>query len=194
MDIKLTKAQKDTTIVIVAIAAAFFLFASFVYLPMRRELARMQKEYNSIDADIKEIQKLSGGKSLEETIAELTERIDVLKEKFPSKEEGMEKMLADSAAANGIELHSMTPDKKRDVTDIGGVPINIKGCVVREMVVTLNMKTNFRNFIKFIKYNREQLPVYIRTDYVSIEKVSKDKPPLLNIEMKSHAYLVCIGS
>jgi hypothetical protein len=191
MDMKMTKSQKRIITVVGIIAAIFAVFTAFVYIPMASQLGKMKKEYARINSDIEQVKSMGGGKTLEKTISDLNARLDRLKVMFPSKEEGFLKTLSDTAAKFKIEIHTMNPEKKHIMMDMGGSPVIIKDCVVQEMSITVNMMTDFKTFSSFIKYLKDDCPVYLKADMVRMEKTSNDKHPQLNIDMKIHTYLIC---
>lgn len=194
MNIKITKRQQKIFTVIFVITAVFLIFITFIYLPLRRELTILKKEYEKIESETKEARIIAGeGRSLDEAIGALKTGIDSMNNQFPSKEEGILRALSGRAESFKIKVTNMSPEKKRIVQEIGGAPVNIRDCVVQEMALTMNLKTNFMIFGRFARSLKEDFPVWIKVDSVRMERASgdKEKHPLLDIEVKLRAYLIC---
>lgn len=194
MNIKITKRQQKIFTVVSVIIAVFLIFITFIYLPMRRELTILKKEYGKIESETKEARIIAGeGRSLEDAIGALKTRIDSMNKQFPSKEEGILRALSERAESFKIKVTNMNPEKKRIVQEIGVAPVNIRDCVVQEMALTMNLKTDFMTFGRFARSLKEDFPVWIKMDSVRMESASgdKEKHPLLNIEVKMRAYLIC---
>lgn len=187
-----TKSQKKAMISLLAMALIFIIVIAFVYIPMRRELNRTRAEYGSIEKEIASIKNAAGeGKSLDEIIAALRARLTQLENRFPEKEEIILQNLSERARDLKIDLNNTSPNKKRIVADIDCSALNKKGCILQEMAITMNMKTDFRTFAEFMKSLKDDFPFYIRLDSARLVKQSgDDKHPILDIEIKLRAYLI----
>jgi len=190
--LKMTGSQKKAAVSILAMVLVFIVFIVFIYIPMHRELDKTIAEYGSVEKEISDIKNAAGkDKSLDEIIAALKKRLTELENKFPAKEEQILSDLSDRAKDLKIDLINMTPDKKRLVTGIDCAALNKKGCVLQEMAITMNMRTDFRTFAGFMKSLKENFPFYIKLDSAHLVRLAgSDRHPMLDIEVKLHAYLI----
>lgn len=177
---------------VAVIGGAFLLFIFLLYIPTLHGLSSMRGDYDRISSEIAQMKNMDGGgKSLEETIAKLNKRLDVLNSMFPSKEEGVLRLLSQTASNLKINVTSMTPEKRHIVQEIGGASVNIKECAIQEMGIKMSVKSDYKAFEEFVRTVREDFPVYVKFDSVRMEKTSNDKHPVLNIDVEMHTYLIC---
>jgi len=188
----MTRRQKKTLKAVAIIAAAFAVFVIFVYIPMARELSALKRDYDGTISDIGQIMKVvSGGASLEGKINKLNARLEVLNNMFPSKEEVILNTLSEAAARSKVDVISISPGKKRVIKEIGKDVIAVKACSVQQMDVAMTIRADYKMLNDFAREVREDFPVYIKFDYIGIEKASSDKHPILKVELKMHSYLIC---
>lgn len=194
MNMKITQKQKKIFMTAAIIGAVYLLFIIFVHIPMIHKLAVLKSDYDRTISEINQIKAMVGGdKSLENTINKLNQQLEKLNTMFPSTEEGILNILSDTAAKFKINVISMNPEKKHIVEEIGKTPVAIKECKVQEMEVSMVLKADYKTVNDFVRTIRQDFPVYIKFDYIKMDKVqeSDGRHPILNIDLKMHAYLVC---
>lgn len=190
--LKLTPQQKKMAISASIVAAVFAALVVFAYLPMHRSLAAAQKEYESIDSEIAKIKEIAGAdKPFGEVITMLKEKLDGISAKFPPKEEGIIKALSERAGRMGIKIDELNPSKKQAVTQLGGKNVKITSCDIEEMNMSVRFRTDFKKLGEFLMSIKHDFPFYIRIVSIDINRISDEKPPLLGVELKLSAYLVC---
>lgn len=191
-DTRIRTRQKKILFIVGIVLAAFIIFLAFIYLPSRRELNKARKELKSAELELETIKTLTGKDvPLEKAIVLLKERLDNLDKKFPEKEEIILRDLSALAAKMDIKLMSMRPTKKKAVESINGLPVNIKGCFVQEMQVSMDMQTSYKRLGEFFRVLKEEFPIYVRIDKLNMTKVNEKMPGLLNVNISLDTYLIC---
>lgn len=189
--IKITKAQEKILMIVGVVSLAFLIFILFIYLPSRRQLVRLKNEFYGIESEIENIKKATGeGRSLEENITILKARLDELDKKFPAKEEVILRELSDAAARYDIAVTALKPQKKKVIKDIDGISIMIKDCQVQEMPVSLSLKASYKTLGEFLKFLKDQTPVFVRIDNVRMAKGSDKMSAIIDVELNLNSYLI----
>ncbi len=190
----MTKKQKKIFTFVGIVIIAFAIFIIFIYIPADRRLEELRKEYVMLQAEINDFNKSVGGegKSLEDVVLSLKNKLDSLDKKFPEKEEIILRELLGLAESLGIEITSTRPDKKRTVKEIGSAAVNIKDCVVQEMPIAISLKTSYKTLGEFLRTLKENFSAFVRIDSVHITRMGPDKAgALLEVSLNLDSYLIC---
>ncbi len=189
-NIEITKRQKKIFMFVGIVALTFAVFIIFIYLPTKRHLVQLKDEYFVLQNEINEFNKSIGeGKPLEQAILSLRNRLETLDKKFPEKEEIVLRELSALAENLSIEISSIRPEKKKEIKEIENTPIDIKGCIVQEMPISMNLRTSYKTLGEFLKVLKEAFPVFIKIDNVRITKTADKNSPLLDVSLSLNTYL-----
>lgn len=189
--IEITKNQKKIAAIGGMVALTFIIATIYVYLPLRRHFLELKAKLYVVENEINQIKKAGGeGKSLEEAIAFLKERYDVMSNKFPEKEEVVLRELSNLAARLEMDVSSVRPQRKRIVQDLNDVLIRIEGCYVQEMPISMSLKTYYKTLGEYLKILNTDFPIFVRVDGISMMKADK-ATGLLNVELNIDTYLIC---
>ena len=188
-NIQISEKQKTIIIVIGVVILVFYLFISFVYNPEKKHLIQMKKEYAAAQSQVEEFKRLVGeGKSAEEVVEVFKKKVETFDNKFPQKEEVILREISGAAERLGVEISSIRPDKKKAILSINNAPINISGCVIQEMLISMNIKASYKKLGEFLRTLREDLPVFVSVEDLSIGKPGDNKSPILDITLTLKAY------
>ena len=191
LKIAITSNQKKILVMGSIVGLTFIVVTMFVYLPLRRHFAQLKAKLYAIESEINQIKKAGGeGKSLEEAIAFLKERYDIMSNKFPEKEEIVLRELSNLAARLEIDVSSVRPQRKKTVQELNGLPIRISGCYVQEMPIAMTLKTRYKTLGEYLKILNADFSIFVRVDNISMAKADK-ATGLLNVELKIDTYLIC---
>lgn len=190
--LKIIEKQKKILIFSGIVLAAFVIFIILIYLPAKSRLAELKKEYSLIQSEIDEFKKSLGDEeSMEQVILSMKKKLDLLDRKFSEKEEDVLKEISVLAGNLGVEIASIRPERKRVIKEIDKYVVNIKECVVQEMPIYMNLKASYRMAGEFLKDLKENCPVFIDIQNVSMVKHKDKASELLDVTMNINTYLVC---
>ena len=80
--------QKNIMVMLVSIIVTFFVCWFFIYSPKREQTKKIKSQYEAIKKDIKEIESMAGGGTLDASLPLLDKKLKVLEEKLPQMVEG----------------------------------------------------------------------------------------------------------
>ncbi len=190
--ITITVRQKKILMIVGIVALTFAIFILMIYLPLRQELIKLKSQYYGIEAELENIKKFSSGeKSLEEMISLLKKKLEALDNTFPPKEELILRELAGAATRSGIELVSINPQRKRDINELEGIPVNVRGYTSKEMSIAVSLKTSYKTLGEFFKVLQEDFPVFIKVESIQMSKGRGKTDNILNVDMNLSTYLLC---
>lgn len=186
----ITKEQKKILLIVGIVVLIFILFILFAYLPLRSKQNRLKREINSIESDIEKIRKIAkDSSSIEGAIVVLKNKLESLNSKFPSREEYVLRMLSELAAKMNIEVSSMTPQKKKIVSEISSSSVRVRDASIQEMSVAMNFRTNYKTLADFLKILEEDFPVSLRVESVRMSHRS-NTTATLDVNLELDAYLI----
>ena len=193
-NITVTKFHKNIIIAAAIVGLLFILFLVLVYLPSKNKINKLNAEIFAVQAEISRIRGgLDKNKSMEQNIIGLNEKLKDINVKLPPKEEIILRELTDAAKKFGIEVVSMSPEKKKVVTDIDGSPVRVKDYFVKEMSVSMTAKTYYKKLGDFLIYIRENFPVAARVKDVSMSGSASGADAdsgLLSVNLKFDTYML----
>ena len=193
-NITITKFHKNIIIAAAIVGLLFVLFLVLVYLPSKNKINKLNAEIFAVQAEISRIRSgLDKNKSMEQNIIGLNEKLKDINVKLPPKEEIILRELTDAAKKFGIEVVSMSPEKKKVVTDIDGSPVRVKDYFVKEMSVSMTAKTYYKKLGDFLIYIRENFPVAARVKDVSMSGSASGADAdsgLLSVNLKFDTYML----
>ena len=169
---------------------AFLIFWRFIYLPMKNDMIKKKIELSGVESQIKQIETIFGKTSTEgESIRFLRERFQGLDNKFPTKEEAALKKLSDFAKKLNVEIISLKPNPKEMLTDENDSQIKIEGKTCQRVFLTLNMRCNYEDLVKYIESVKADLPAFVTIEKIKINK-SKSERTRLNVVLEINLYLL----
>lgn len=177
-----------------ALAAGMILFLLglliFIDWPRQRELSRLRMEFQNVQANIQMTEQIiSQGRSMDEEITALLVRSRWIEGKFPSGEEGSLGRLSELARQNNVEIVSMRFEPKRPLLTAEHSQIEVGGKVCQSVLVSLELKSNFKNFVAYLEALKEFLPAYLTVERMEIRKGSVPEK-ILNVSLKVNLYLL----
>lgn len=187
---KMKSPQKKIIFIGLIVFFTLIIFWVFVYLPTQNTVSRVKKELLDIEAQILEIETImSRGRSMQDNIGLLRERVRVLERKFPAKEEEGLRSLSDLADKLNIEIVSLKPAPKEEVLDAKSQKTIIEDKVCQKLAVSIEMKSNFKNLIRYITALKKSSPVFVTIDQLKINKDTLEGAKL-NIVLDLSLYLL----
>ena len=188
----MTKRQKKILVIVGMVGGSFLIFAAFIYLPLTKQLAGLKTEYSAVEFEVSQIKKAAGeGRPLEEAIVSLNERLKMLDKTFPEKEEAILRELSNLLSKLGLEVSSLKPQRKEVLKAIGDSPVNIRGCYVHEMPVSIKLKTYYKTLGEFFRILKEDFPVFVSIESVRMNRARESASGLLNVDLNLNTYLIC---
>jgi len=189
---KLSGPQRKIALASLIIIMAFILFTRFVYAPSKKRLDDLRKQVVAAQEEIGRIGLTLGqDKPLEEAINGLQKNISSLEETFPKREEVFLREFPRTANRLGVEIVSMTPQRKRIIGSIGEIPVSLKGYKLEEMQITMAIRCPYMMLGDYLGELREAFPVFVRIDSVQMLKITNDRTgPKLNVSLNLTVYLL----
>lgn len=183
---KLSKAQKVIFLMVFAVAAAVFVFWTFIYSPATSNMKRLEDEYKGVEFEIKKIEDIIQKENgLESAYKKFYERKAYLDKIIPAEYRSALSALSSEAGKLGIEVVSVKPDKIK-MSDLG---MTIDGKPLSEIAIEINMKCGYEALGEYLNILREKLPALLTVDSVSMGLISRDTP-YLNTALKITLYIV----
>jgi Tfp pilus assembly protein PilO len=188
----ITKKQQKLLMMMGIIIIGIIVFIIFMYLPLRRKWGSLQNELNNMEVEIGKIKSsVAEEKSLEDSIVVMRNELAAIYKKFPDKEEITLRELSSLATKLGIEIVAMKPQKKNIVKELAGEKINIKGCVVQDMPITMYLRTDYKTLGEFFKSLKTDFPVFVKIGGVKMVRIGDKMPGLLDISLDLDTYFLC---
>ena len=175
--------QKNIAIMAATVLVTFLIFFFVIYSPKSRSVRNLKNQYDSLDKDIREIEGLSSGKTLDEALAMFDKESKELDAKFPSNEETTIKLLTSYASKAGIDITSLSPESIK-TSNIQG---NIPGYSLMELSITMDLKGDYKSIGEYLNMLEKEFPTYVKINSISMAKEkSGDKT---SPELRSHIAL-----
>jgi hypothetical protein len=156
----------------------------FGYLPLKRDvvakrvtLAAMQFKIQALDS------LMENDKTIAERVHIFRDRVSSLKAKFPAQEKEALKAITKVAGQLKLVIVSMQSQPAVDVVDDLNQPLEVEGLKCRSVVVAVDMKGSFKNFMIFINQLEDQLPYFTIRRFVIIRDTQMPGQLLINFEM-----------
>lgn len=190
----MTKRQNKIFMMAGIAALTFAVFVYFIYLPAKKNLDQLNREYTAMQNDIAAMKQAIGeGKPLEQAILYLRDRLKMYEQKFPQKEEDIFRTLSALAEKGSIDILAMTPEKKRPIKEITGVPINVKDHTLEEMPISLSVRAAYKKLGQFLNALQEEFPIFVRVDEVRMTKAPDGADDRLDASLNLDTYLLTPG-
>lgn len=178
--------QKITIVTIGIVILIFYLFITFVYNPEKKQLNDIKQEYIAAKAQVEEFNRMVGeGKQIGDVISAFNNKMDVFDSRFPEKEEVMLREISGACEKAGITVSSIVPQKKRDLQ-----LVSIKHSIVQEMPISISLTASYKKLGELLRILRDDLPVFVRVDNVSMSKSGGPQSSLLNVSLNMNTYLI----
>ena len=119
----------------------------------------------------------------------LETRYKELNSKFPEKEEGALGALSDLAKKHKIEIRSIRSQPKSFFLDENAQKIEIDGKVCQIFLVSMEIRTSYRDLVEYIDALKEYLPAYVTIESMRINKEASGSLKL-NVALDLALYLL----
>ncbi len=187
---KLTQAQNKIMLISGGVLLAFLFFIFAIYAPSKNAMGSIKAELEGIDSQIQAVDAfLSGAGSMADGLERLKARDQYLINKFPPKEEAALQMLSGFAKKLNIEVASIAPQPKEDFLYGNSEKVEIESKACQRLLVVLEMKSSYKDLVKYIETIRESLPAYAVTERLKIVKNKEDLPDL-RVALEMSLYLL----
>ena len=174
----------------VVIIAGFVVLGFLVYSPIKGKVSGLRGDLTNIDSQIKQIETtVDPHRTVEEERKILEERCAKLNSKFPAKEEESLRMLSDFARKMNISVLSTRSQPKTSFLDADKQKVEISGKICQKILVTMEMKGSYKDFLKYLETLKESLPAYLTIERLRMSKDSSGMP-VLNINLDINLYLL----
>lgn len=185
------KNPKARIILVIAVFSILFLaFWLLFYLPAKSKMSRLKADLLLVQSQIRQIEvTATEGKSLEEGIKLLTERYRQAEERFPKKEEDSLRTLSNLARKLNITITSTRLQPKVLLLNENQQKMELEGRNCYKFVVTIEMKSAFKDLVRYMELLKESLPAYFTIDRLKIDKASAEAP-FLNVALDVSLYLL----
>ena len=183
---EMSKGQKKIILVASIAFFALLIFLFFIYLPTRSAVRRIKQELSVIENQIQGIEAMvgkdKGGRMLQE-------RYQELQAKFPTGEEESISMLSGLADKYRIVLVSLKPGAKEIFSDAQNEKIEIEGRTCQKMPISLEIKSGFTDFFRYLESLKASLPAYTTIEGLNIRRgpIGSTK---LDISLNLNLYLL----
>lgn len=167
ISMQFNKQQKTILVMSGIIVGTILIFLFFIYLPKNAQMKKLKAELAEAKTTIDNIKRITGEEaSLDVAIERYDKKIKELKLKLPQREESTIRDLAAEAGKMGIKILSINPAIAVDCR----LPTNIKGYKCKELAISMEFKTSYKNFGDYIQLVREKIPAVIKFEQVNIKR------------------------
>ncbi len=187
-DIDIKKIPKEVLIAGGASILLIVFFVNFVFMPMIKRVSNVKRETANAVSEARKIREAMGSaKSVDEALSSMKKRMVGIEHLFPRKEESILSALSSLATKMGMEVGSISPQKKRVINDIDGVSVKIKNSFVMEMPVSMSARARYKSLGDFIIKLRDDFPMLIKVDSVDMSGSGREDGMLtVNLQMNSY--------
>ena len=174
-----------------AVALVFSLVWFFIYLPSKERIENLETEFNEIYGHVERIEDIIlKAKTVDEGMLLLQQKDEAVGSKFPDEEESCLKMLSSLARQSKINITSLNPSEKTPFLGEDGKPIVIFGKVCQKVSVSLNIKSSYADFLKYIEILKESLPAHFTVEKLTMRLGGGKGAYLLDINCGINFYLL----
>ena len=177
----LTKAQKNIFILSIVIIIFLLCFWVFIYLPQKNKLASIKKEIADIDAQIAQINRMSGGRDLTEVATSYNAQLRDVSSVFSFSEGELIDNLSKEAKKLNIEINSIKPLERQAIKEKENLDIE-------ELPVNMQLSCEFRDLANYLKVLRDSFPILVKVKKIDIQGAGEGKD-ILNVNLQISAYL-----
>lgn len=179
---KLTKEQIKIIAAILIGMIALICFWVFIYGPQSARLRFLKNDLVFTESQISEINKIMQGKELSTAVEELNKQLIQAIGYLPANQEDIIASLSDKARSLGVEIKSISPQKKILLED------RVSGYVIEELPISMSLLCEFRALGKYLNALRNDSPYLVRIKQLQIKGEGEGKP-MLSISLEILAYL-----
>lgn len=188
-NIILSPTQKRMALGVSILALAVLSFWVFFYLPGSAQLGRTKSELLKLQEEVGDIERVMDEIKTEGmSIESLKARYEQLHNRFPSKEEESLRQLTDFARKLNLEIVSLSPKPKRELTGRDNKAVLIDGRPCHLISVTLDMKGSYKYLVSYLKLVRESLPAFSTVELLRLGRMESEKDKL-DIALELNLYL-----
>lgn len=172
----------------IIMAAVFLSLWIFAYLPGQLEAVRLNAELSDTQKQIRQIEGIMAeGRISGIGIGILKEKYRRLKEKFPEDEEEGVAALSTIARGCGMEVISSDAKPKMAFLDENQQPVTFEGKTLQVISVSIELKSTYKDLLKYIQALRVSLPVLATVETLSITN-DEANPKQQNISLDINLY------
>ena len=187
---KVSSTQKMIIIISLIVILVFLFFWFLIYLPSKKEVTRIKSQLSDLNNQIRQIEAITSQTTLtDEGIRIIRQRHQQLIDKFPQKEEESLRMLSDLAGNLNVELVSIKPQPKTVFLDQNKNAVEIEGRVCQKVYVSIEIKSLYKDLVKYIQTIKESLPAFISIEKLNIGK-DRLQAPKLKVLLELNLFLL----
>lgn len=166
------KRQQNILLMSGIILGAILIFWILIYSPRHSQMTKLKAELSTIEKEIENIQKMTGGKdSLDTLIIKCSNKLKEYELKLPDKEEATLRELAVQADKMGIRVMSISPQGKVD----SKCQVNIEGCKCKEMKISMQLTTSYRKIGEYLGIVQDKFPSLIKINEIKLKKEGEER-------------------
>jgi len=183
-----TKTQKTIIIVTAAVSGLFILAVIFFYLPIKDQLRTVKQSLLQIENEISQIEKLTDKDSrLDIGIEGLQQKLFLLRDKFPEKENQTIKNISDLARRMDISVNSIAPRAK--TVYLNEKLVNMDNKKVYNILVTLSMRCSYQSLVNYLEHLRKNMATAVSVESLMIKDDLNDTKKL-SVNLDLNVYLL----
>lgn len=168
----------------------FLIVGFLIYFRLEGKVHHLRHETLDLQKNIKEVEVLlANGMTPEEGVRLLTEEYEKLNSKFPTQEEEALKLLSEFARRLNVDIVSVKAQPKTDFVDAHQKEIVIEGRKCQEVTVSLDMKSSYKDLLKYIETLKVSLPAFFRIERLKATKETSGQLKL-NVVLELKLYLL----
>ncbi len=150
---------------------------------MKAESAAVSKEIGEIRVS------MGGARSVDEALSSMNKDVADIEKLFPLKEEAILSELSKLATGMGMEVVSISPQKKQVITAIDGVPVSVTGSIVKEMPITMSLRARYKSVGDLILALRSGFPMLVKVDSLDMSSGGREDG-MLTVNLQLNSYML----
>lgn len=169
--IDITQSQRKILIGIALGLLAFLIVWATFYRPMHNKVRVLKSEVVDAEQLVRQIEANIGTSVFqEEGFRQIKEKFDLLKKRFPSKEEDGIKTIYALARKIDIEVISLQPASKENCADESGHPVSVDGRVCTKVPLLVEIKGAYKDVIRFLEGLEDSSSLFASVESVKVGK------------------------
>ena len=180
----MSKDDKKILLSVGVLLMGVFVVLVFGYLPLQRDVATKKVTLAEMQSKIQALDSLmENDKTIAQRVHIFRDRVSFLKAKFPAQEKEALKAIAKVAGQLKLVIVSMQSQPAVDVVDDLNQPLEVEGLKCHSVVVAVDMKGSFKNFMILIDQLEDQLPYFTIRRFVMTLDTQMPGQLIINLEM-----------
>ncbi len=174
----------------IILVASLIALTLFLQMPLRNRLNALKLEISTHRTQVGQIREMMGNAAtVEEGKQNMMEKVQYFEKKFPDEEFDSLNMITELARAQRLTVVLVNSTPRRPLTDQSLQAVVVEGRTLDEILVSIQLKGYFKDFLKYLEVLREEMPAFVTTERF---RITRDNPStyLLNFNVDIKLYLL----